>query len=201
MKITPRTTMTLALLALVGGAAMAQTKTFRLGGSPTHQLVQVESVTELETFIGRTDKATGSLTFDPTKRTGGGRVTVDLASLDTGIPLRNEHMRSADWLDTGKFPNAVFEVTSVRPAGPDRYTVTGRFTLRGVTKAVTTQATVRHQKASAQTQQAGFKGDVLQVRASFPVKLADHGVKIGGAATGKVAPTVRVSVTFYGQTG
>ncbi|MCW5938897.1 MAG: YceI family protein [Fimbriimonadaceae bacterium] len=188
-------------LALVSTTVSAQTKTFKVGNSPTHQLVQVESVTELETFTGRTEKATGSITFDPTKRTGGGRITVDLASLDTGIPLRNDHMRSSGWLDTSSYPTAIFEVNSVQARANNQYSVTGKFTLRGVTKTVTTQATVRHMKASPQTEKAGFKGDVLQVRASFPVKLSDYGIKISGPATGKVAETVRVSVTFYGQTG
>jgi polyisoprenoid-binding protein YceI len=188
-------------LAMSSAAVTAQTKTFKVGNSPTHQLVQVESVTELETFTARTEKASGTITFDPAKKTGGGRITVDLASLDTGIALRNDHMRSPGWLDTAKHPSAVFEVTSVQARANNQFSVTGKFTLRGVTKTVTTTATVRHMKASPQTEKAGFKGDVLQVRASFPVKLSDYGVKISGPATGKVAETVRVSVTFYGQTG
>ena len=76
-------------LALIGSA---QTKKFTVGGgSPTQQLAQVESQTELETFTGRTSSVSGVISYDPSKKTGNGKITIDVASIDTGISLRNDH--------------------------------------------------------------------------------------------------------------
>lgn len=187
---------------LTPGAVWGQSKTFSIGkGTPAQQLAQVESVTDLETFTGRTDKLTGWITFDPVRRTGSGTVLVDLASLDTGIPLRNDHMRDKGWLDTKRFPEAKFEVTEVRAQKGENYRVTGNFTLRGVSRKITTNATVKHLKESKTTQNAGFKGDVLQVKSSFKIRLSDYGIKVSGPATGKVAPNVTISVTIYAQSG
>lgn len=193
---------TFGLAAALATSAFAQAVTFKVGaGRQTQQIAQVESVTDFETFTGRTDKVTGSLSFDPSKRTGSGRLVVDAASIDTGIPLRNDHMRGPQWLNTDKNPNIIFETTSVRFVRGENYTVTGRFTMNGVTRNVTTTATVKHLKESAATKGAGFKGDVLQVKTNFKVKLSDFGITIGGAATGKVANDVTISVVVYGQSG
>lgn len=187
---------------LLSSFAFAQAKTYRVGsGSPAQQLATVESDTEFETFTGRTEKVTGSLTFDPAKRTGSGRITVDAASIKTGIDLRDEHMRSADWLDTAKFPTITFETTEVRHIRGDQYRVTGRFTMHGVTRTITTTATVRHRPESDATRSAGFRGDVLRVAVNFNVKLADYGIVISPRARGKVAGTVRLNVVVFGQSG
>ena len=163
-------------------------------------LVTVESATEFETFTGKTTKITGGFTFDPAKKTGSGKVTIDLASLDTGIPKRNEHMQSDMWLDTGKHPTAVFESTSVKATGADGYKVTGKFTLHGVTKTITTALKLRYRPESADTKRVGFAGDVAHVATKFDVKLADYGIKIPEFVKGKVSPTVTISVSAYATT-
>ncbi len=126
---------------------------------------------------------------------------MDAASIDTGIPVRNDHMRSSDWLNTAKNPTIVFETTNVRFLRGNTYSVAGRFTLNGVTRNVTTNAEVRYQKESDATRNARFRGDVLQVRTSFRIKLSDYGIKIAGPATGKVANDVTITLTVYGQSG
>ncbi|MFQ3669179.1 MAG: YceI family protein [Fimbriimonadaceae bacterium] len=188
--------------ALSSAVVHAAPITFRVGSaSPAQQIAQVESNTDFETFTGRTDRVTGTITFDPARRTGSGTIEVDVASIDTGIPLRNEHMRDRSWLDAKQFPTIRFRVTNVRHTGGDRYQVTGDFTMKGVTRRITTMATVRHRPESEATRRAGFRGDVLQVQAAFPVRLADHNVTLPPPAVGKVAETVRVSVTVFAQSG
>lgn len=197
-----RTLLALVAASLIAGAASAQSMTFRLvSTAQTKQVATVESKTAVETFTGRTDQVTGTISFNPTTKTGGGTISLPVNSIDTGIPLRNEHMQSAQWLESAKNPNITFRVSSVRHLQGDNYEVKGSFTMKGVTKPVTTTATVKMQKSSAATRQAGFKGDVLQVRSSFKVKLSDHGVKIQGQAVGKVSDEVTISVTLFGQTG
>jgi polyisoprenoid-binding protein YceI len=61
--------------------------------------------------------------------------TIDLASIDTGNRTRDEHVRSADFLDVEKYPNMTFRSTGVRTADGD-FVLDGELTLHGVTKAV-----------------------------------------------------------------
>lgn len=165
------------------------------------QLVQFESNADFEIFTGRTDKVKGEATFDPAKRTGSAKLIVDAATLSTGIDTRDGHMRSPNWLDTANYPNIAFETTKVVHRGGDNYRVTGNITIHGVTKSITVDATVKYVKANATTQQVGFKGDVLQIKTTFPVKLSDHGINVPQNLVAKVAGTVKVSVTVYAQTG
>lgn len=189
-------------IALLAGSSFAQSKKFQVGtGNPTQQLGTVESQSDFETFTGRTDKVTGTIMFDPVKKTGSGKIMVDVASISTGLDLRDEHMRSEGWLNAEKHANITFETTSVKFLKGDTYQVTGKFTMKGVTKTITTTATVKYAKESEKTKAARFKGDVLQVRTSFTVKLSDYGVKIPAQAAGKVSNTVTISVSAYGQTG
>lgn len=191
-----------AMILALTGAAFAQAKTFKVGaGNATQQLAQVQSDTEFEAFSGRTDKVTGTISFDPTKRTGSATIKVDVASIDTGIALRNDHMKDKGWLDAAAHPAITFVTTRIQHVSGDRYRVTGKFTMKGVTKTITVNATVKHIKESKATQDARFKGDVLQVRTSFDIKLKDYNVTIPAQAKGKVAETVKISLTVYGQTG
>jgi polyisoprenoid-binding protein YceI len=61
--------------------------------------------------------------------------TVDAASIDTGDPDRDAHLRSADFLDVDRFPQIGYHSTSVHPAG-DKWEVSGDLTLRDVTRPV-----------------------------------------------------------------
>lgn len=62
-------------------------------------------------------------------------VTIGLASVDTGAPDRDNHLRSADFFDVEKFPQMRFVSTSVESAG-DSWLLTGDLTIRDVTRPV-----------------------------------------------------------------
>lgn len=189
----------IAALGLLAASALASPKTFTIVTDKLEyrNLATVESTTEFETFTGKTTKVTGSITFDPVAKTGSGKVSVDLSSISTGIDARDDHMRSPQWLDTAKYPTAVFQTTRVVNTSGDNYRVTGQFTLHGVTRTLTTQARVRYRAESEETKKAGFTGNVIHLFTKFDVKLADYGVKIPDIAKGKVSPTVTITVSAY----
>jgi len=62
-------------------------------------------------------------------------VTVDATSVDTGEPKRDEHLRSADFLDAEHYPQIRFASTSVTAQGGGRYRVAGDLTIRDQTHA------------------------------------------------------------------
>lgn len=66
-------------------------------------------------------------------------VTINTSSIDTNHAERDKHLRSADFLNTSKNPQATFKSTDVKKEG-DELKITGDLTLNGVTKPVTLEA-------------------------------------------------------------
>lgn len=62
--------------------------------------------------------------------------SVDVASVDTNEPARDEHLRSDDFFNAAEFPKLTFESTSVEQLGPTKFKVTGNLTIRDVTREV-----------------------------------------------------------------
>ncbi len=73
--------------------------------------------------------------------TATGRVVVEVASIDTGISLRDNHLRSDDFFDTERHPRAAFVATGVRPEGSG-FVVSGELTIRGLTRPLSVPVTV-----------------------------------------------------------
>lgn len=67
-------------------------------------------------------------------------VTINPASIDSNHAQRDKHLRGEDFLYVEKFPEASFTSTRVEARGPDKLTIIGDFTLRGVTREITIDA-------------------------------------------------------------
>lgn len=63
-------------------------------------------------------------------------VSIDVASINTGVNKRDDHLRSPDFFDVTKFPAMTFVSTRVEKAGPGKLSVTGNLTIKGVTRPV-----------------------------------------------------------------
>ena len=62
--------------------------------------------------------------------------TIQTSSIDTGIPNRDKHLRSNDFLNAEKFPLMTFKSTGIEKAGENTYRITGFLTIRDSTKSV-----------------------------------------------------------------
>ncbi|MEP6730414.1 MAG: YceI family protein [bacterium] len=67
-------------------------------------------------------------------------VTMKAASIDTRTEQRDQHLRSADFLDAEKFPVMTFKSTKMEGTH-DSFTMTGDLTIRGITRPVTLDVT------------------------------------------------------------
>lgn len=84
------------------------------------------------------------LQFDPaTPAAATIEATIDASSLELPSPPAGftETLKGEQWLDTAKYPIITFRSTKVEPSGDNKARITGDFTLRGVTKPVTLDAT------------------------------------------------------------
>ena len=64
-------------------------------------------------------------------------LSTNVSSIDTEVEMRDNHLKSPDFFDAEKHPKMTFKSTSIKPAGKDKYKLTGNLTLLGTTKPVT----------------------------------------------------------------
>lgn len=161
------------------------------------------STTPLEDIRGLSNDVKGTVTFNVNDiKSLKGMISVSTASIKTGIDLRDEHLRSADWLDADKYPEITFTIKSVKEVkqitdNQLQIKVVGDFTLKGITKEITADATLTYLDESEQTKMRA-PGDLLGVKATFNVKLSDFGVK-NKIVGQKVAENIEVSVNMVGS--
>ena len=62
---------------------------------------------------------------------------IDVASIDTHIKKRDDHLRSAEFFNVEKFPRIMFKSRSVKRTDPQSGDILGDLTMHGVTKAIT----------------------------------------------------------------
>lgn len=164
------------------------------GKKPQLATLTAESVTELEKVTAKTSVVAGVLGFDAAKGTGKVRLAVPVDELNTGITLRDEHLRGANWLDSAKFKTIEFESTKLTKKDDKNWIVEGDFTMHGVKKPITIDVVLREiplaliQKAHwGETPGLGFA-------TKFKVKLSDFGVKIPEQAAAKVSDELVIGV-------
>lgn len=86
---------------------------------------------------GRFTKFDGKLSLpDGDLGRGTVEVNIDANSIDTQVEARDNHLRSPDFFESGKFPHLTFRSTAVEKTGKDRYRVKGQLTIRDVTREV-----------------------------------------------------------------
>jgi polyisoprenoid-binding protein YceI len=132
-----------ALLALAAAPGHAAEKTYHFGVSDQRTNVTFESTTDFEVVLGSTHELQGQVTADLERGTGTVNLAVPVASLGTGIDMRDEHLRSPMWLDAERHPTISFRSQEARKLADGTWQVAGTFTLHGVSRQVTARADVR----------------------------------------------------------
>lgn len=149
-------------------------------------------------FAGRTSKVTGRVNLSPDDlRQASGSLAVDLASLDTGIALRNEHMRG--FLETERHPLATFKFSGIEVAGNRLRAdgvvtgmASGDLTIHGVTRRVSTPVELTNLPESDKQFRGG---DWIAFSSQFRVKMSDYGIALPTMMLGvKVADEVVIDV-------
>ncbi|MDF3077881.1 MAG: polyisoprenoid-binding protein [Sphingobacteriaceae bacterium] len=113
-------------------------------------------------------------------------LTAKTASIDTRVEARNNHLKSADFFDAGKYPALSFKSTGIKKAGKNKYKLSGDLTIHGVTKPATLDllytGTVENpmsKKATSGFQVTGtIKRSDFGVGPSFPEAVISDEVRI-----------------------
>lgn len=92
-------------------------------------------------LYGRFNDFDGTFSWDADKPEASAvNVTINTASVDSNHAERDKHLRSDDFLNVDKHPQATFKSTAVEMTGDDTANITGDLTLNGVTKPVVLEA-------------------------------------------------------------
>jgi polyisoprenoid-binding protein YceI len=67
---------------------------------------------------------------------------LDPSTINTGVKVRDDHLRSADFFDVEQYPEIVFQSTEIRQTAQDRFAVDGVLSMHGIDKWVTLDARV-----------------------------------------------------------
>ena len=127
---------------LLAAASLAQAEAVTYAVEPMHTYVTFE-VRHFATSTnrGRFDKKEGSITLDRAAKTGRADITIDTASISSGLPLFDSHLRGDNFLRVKDFPTAKFVGDKFTFDGDKVSAVTGTLTLLGKTQPITLNAT------------------------------------------------------------
>jgi polyisoprenoid-binding protein YceI len=198
----------LAAMAAAAAVGEAQAENegalYHFGLFEKQTTVLFTSEADAENIYGKGHRADGRTWLDFEGGKGRCNITVPVKSLTTDIELRDEHMRSAKWLDEKKYPDITlvsdgFDVAvKNKDKGIYEAKFKGRLTIHGVTKDLETTAKIV--KVSKEMGEKIGQGDWVRVTASFDVKLKDFDIKVDDDIAAKVSGTWAVKFDCYAST-
>ncbi|HVT37130.1 MAG TPA: YceI family protein [Nevskiaceae bacterium] len=128
------------LLALLLPAAAMAADRYEL--DPTHTYPEFSvSHMGLSLMHGRFNETAGSFVLDRKGEGSSVQVTVKVASLDSGMPARDERLRADNFLDAAHFPEMSYRSTRVIFSGDKITRIEGQLTLHGVTRPLALEVT------------------------------------------------------------
>jgi polyisoprenoid-binding protein YceI len=89
---------------------------------------------------GRFNRTSGRITLDTAARTGTADITIDAASISTGVEKLEQHLRREDFFNVEKFPTITFKSERFVFEGEKVRSVAGELTILGVTRPVSLTA-------------------------------------------------------------
>ena len=172
-----------AILSAAAAPALAAPETYNIEGTHTFPTFSYTHM-GLSTQISKFTKTSGTVVLDAAAKTGSVDVTIDMTSVETGVPVFNGHIQGDGFLDTAKFPTATFKSTKVVFEGDKPASIEGNLTIKGVTKPVTLKVTNFVTKEHPMLKKAAMGADATTV------------IKRTEFNAGKYAPAVGDEVTI-----
>ena len=126
-----------SMAALASASAFAVPVTYVLDPQHTYPSFEADHMGGLSVWRGKFEKSSGKVVYDKDAKSGSIDVTVDMSSVNFGMPKLNEHAKSAEMFDVAKFPTATFTGKFTKFNGASPAEAQGTLTMHGVTKPVT----------------------------------------------------------------
>jgi polyisoprenoid-binding protein YceI len=159
---------------------------------------QVEFSTKhlgMMTVRGYFDEISATADIDPDHpETSSVEVTMSTASIRTNNAIRDNDLRSSNFLEVDKYPMITFRSTSVEPAGPDRYTLTGDLTIKGNTRPVSLQMT-----KYGEFNDPGMMGHRIAYGAQTKINRKEFGLSFNAILDGRLVVGEDIQINIEGE--
>lgn len=171
---------TLLLLAVTAlpAAALAAPSSYTVDPAHTYPHFAIDHL-GFSTMHGRFNATSGKLTVDLAGKTGSVDIKIDASSVDTGFQIRDDHLRSPDFLNAAEFPTITYKSSKVVIHDNSSATVDGSLTIMGVSKPV--QLAVDHIQCGPNPMN---KKETCGFNATATIKRSDFGVNYALPAVG-----------------
>jgi polyisoprenoid-binding protein YceI len=147
------------------------------------------------TVRGYFDEVSATADIDPEHPEAASvEVTISTASIRTNNGARDNDLRSSNFLEADKFPLITFKSTSVIPAGPDRFTLTGDLTIKGNTRPVTLEV-VKY----GEFHDPGMMGHRIAYSATSKINRKDFGLSFNMILDGRLVVGEDIQITIEGE--
>ena len=163
-----------SMAALVGASAFAAPVTYVLDPAHTYPSFSADHLGGLSVWRGKFNSTSGKVVYDKDAKSGSLDVTVDINSINFGMPKLDEHAKSAEIFDATKYPTATFSGKFTKFNGSAPAEAQGTLTMHGVTKPVTLKIDSFKCILSPLN-----KKEVCGVEVSSTINRADFGVNYG----------------------
>lgn len=163
-----------SLAALLGASAYAAPVTYNLDPNHTYPSFAADHFGGLSVWRGKFDSSSGKVVYDKEAKSGSIEVTVDMNSINFGMPKLDAHAKSAEIFDAAKYPTATFTGKLTKFEGAIPTEADGTLTMHGVTKPVTLKI-----DSFKCMQNPASKKEVCGADATGTINRADFGVSYG----------------------
>ncbi len=121
-------------------------------------------------------------------------VTISTASIRTNHPVRDNDLRSSNFLDVESFPTMTFRSTRVEQTGENTYTLTGNLTIKGNTRPVTLHVT-----KYGEFNDPGMMGHRIAYGATGQINRKDFGLSFSMMLDGRFVVSDEIQISIEGE--
>ena len=147
------------------------------------------------TVRGYFDELSAIADIDPEHpETASVEVTISTASIRTNNGIRDNDLRSSNFLEVEKYPEIKFKSTSVEPSGGDHYKLTGDLTIKETTLPVVLDV-VKY----GEFNDPGMMGHRIAYGATTKINRKDFGVSLSMVLDGRVMVSEESQITIEGE--
>jgi polyisoprenoid-binding protein YceI len=121
-------------------------------------------------------------------------VTIQTGSIRTNHEVRDNDLRSSNFLEVDKYPTMTFTSTGVEPAGQDQWALTGDQTIKGNTRPVTIQVT-----KYGEFNDPGMMGHRIAYSAHTKIDRRDFGLTFNMLLDGRWVVSDEIQISVEGE--
>jgi len=164
-----------SMAVLVGASSLAAPVTYVLDPTHTYPSFEADHMGGLSVWRGKFDSSSGKVVYDKVAKAGSINVTVNMTSINFGMPKLDEHAKSAEMFDVAKFPTATYTGKFTKFDGASPTEAQGTLTMHGVTKplTLTINSFVCKQNPMSKKEVCGADASATFNRSDFGVNFGD----------------------------